>query len=50
MPQEILDFWFSEEARKLWFKSTPEFDALLRKLVGKPKYRPLSMPGSVTDG
>ena len=30
MPQEILDFWFSQEVRKLWFKSTPEFDALLR--------------------
>jgi uncharacterized protein (DUF924 family) len=30
MPQEILDFWFSEEVRNLWFKSTPEFDALLR--------------------
>jgi len=31
MPQEILDFWFSDEVRKLWFKSTPEFDALLRE-------------------
>jgi uncharacterized protein (DUF924 family) len=30
MPQEILDFWFSNEVRKLWFDSTPEFDALLR--------------------
>jgi uncharacterized protein (DUF924 family) len=30
MPQEILDFWFSNEVRKLWFNSTPEFDALLR--------------------
>jgi uncharacterized protein (DUF924 family) len=29
MPQEILDFWFSDEVRKLWFNSTPEFDALL---------------------
>ena len=31
MQQEILDFWFSDEVRKLWFKSTPEFDALLRE-------------------
>ena len=31
MPQEILDFWFSPEIRKLWFNSTPEFDALLRE-------------------
>jgi uncharacterized protein (DUF924 family) len=29
MPQEILDFWFSDEVRKLWFNSTAEFDALL---------------------
>ena len=31
MPQEILDFWFSDEVRKLWFNSTAEFDALLRE-------------------
>jgi len=31
MPQEILDFWFSDEVRKLWFNSTPEFDELLRE-------------------
>jgi len=31
MPQEILDFWFSDEVRKLWFNSTPEFDALLHE-------------------
>lgn len=31
MPQDILDFWFSDEVRKLWFDSTPEFDALLRE-------------------
>ena len=29
MYQEILDFWFSDEVRKLWFNSTPEFDASL---------------------
>lgn len=30
MAREIIDFWFSEEVRKLWFNSTPEFDAMLR--------------------
>lgn len=25
-PQDILDFWFSERARKRWFDSTPGFD------------------------
>ena len=30
MPQEIIQFWFSEEVEKLWYKSTPEFDQLLR--------------------
>jgi len=24
--KEILEFWFSDEVRPLWFKSTPEFD------------------------
>lgn len=28
-PQELLDFWFSDAARKRWFDSTPEFDAQL---------------------
>ena len=31
MAQEILDFWFSDEVRKLWYNSTPQFDALLRE-------------------
>ncbi len=31
MPREIIDFWFSDEVSKLWFNSTPEFDALLRE-------------------
>lgn len=31
MIQDILDFWFSEQSRKLWFNSTPQFDALLRE-------------------
>ena len=29
MPQDIIDFWFSEDSRKRWFNSTPEFDRLL---------------------
>lgn len=31
MARKIIDFWFSDEVRKLWFNSTPEFDALLRE-------------------
>jgi len=31
MPQAIIDFWFSESTRKLWFKSTPAFDRQLRE-------------------
>lgn len=27
----VLDFWFSEEARRLWFRSTTEFDAAIRQ-------------------
>ncbi|MFO8005614.1 DUF924 family protein [Thioalkalivibrio sp.] len=27
---EVLDFWFSEPVRPLWFRSTPEFDAQIR--------------------
>ena len=29
--QDIIDFWFADETRKLWFDSTPEFDAELRQ-------------------
>lgn len=29
--REVLDFWFSEEARPLWFRSTPAFDATIRR-------------------
>jgi len=25
-PHEIIDFWFSNPVRRLWFESTPEFD------------------------
>lgn len=28
--QEVLQFWFSEKVKPLWFRSTPEFDAELR--------------------
>ncbi|HKJ52699.1 MAG TPA: DUF924 family protein [Gammaproteobacteria bacterium] len=30
MPKEIIDFWFADATRKLWFDSTPEFDDELR--------------------
>jgi uncharacterized protein (DUF924 family) len=26
---DILDFWFSESTRLMWFRSTPEFDAMI---------------------
>ena len=29
--QEILEFWFSDDVRPLWFRSTPEFDHELRQ-------------------
>jgi uncharacterized protein (DUF924 family) len=29
--KELLSFWFSEPVKKLWFNSTPEFDAELKK-------------------
>jgi uncharacterized protein (DUF924 family) len=29
MPQEIIDFWFSDEVKRLWFNSTRDFDRLL---------------------
>ncbi len=31
MPQDIIDFWFAQDTRKLWFNSTAEFDQLLRE-------------------
>ena len=27
----VLEFWFSETVRSLWFNSTPEFDTQLQK-------------------
>ncbi len=32
---EILDFWFSEQASKKWFKSTPQFDEEIRRRYEK---------------
>jgi uncharacterized protein (DUF924 family) len=29
MPQKIIDFWFADDVRKLWFNSTTEFDRSL---------------------
>ena len=30
-PAEVIDLWFSPETQKLWFASTPAFDAELRE-------------------
>lgn len=30
-PSVVLDFWFDDAHRTLWFRSTPEFDALARR-------------------
>ncbi|WP_455196917.1 DUF924 family protein [Kaarinaea lacus] len=30
-PADILDFWFSEKVKPLWFNSTPDFDAQLKE-------------------
>ena len=44
MHQEILDFWFSEEVRKLWFNSTPEFDARELFAISRPDFITLCLP------
>jgi uncharacterized protein (DUF924 family) len=31
LPSEVLNFWFSDTARPLWFAATQEFDAALRE-------------------
>ena len=31
MPADIIEFWFSPRVKKLWFKSTAEFDRELRE-------------------
>lgn len=33
-PHEVIEFWFSEPVRKLWFDSTPAFDQQLRERFG----------------
>lgn len=33
-PADVLDFWYSDEARARWFKSTPEFDAEIVRRFG----------------
>ncbi|MGE0119407.1 MAG: DUF924 family protein [Dongiaceae bacterium] len=33
-PGEILEFWFSERARPLWFEKDPAFDAEIRRRFG----------------
>ena len=36
MYQQLLDFWFSEEVKKKWFNSTPEFDQQLKDTYESP--------------
>lgn len=31
MPQDIINFWFADDTRKLWFNSTDDFDQHLRE-------------------
>ena len=33
--REILDFWFAEDTRPLWFAPTPEFDQVIRRRFGE---------------
>jgi uncharacterized protein (DUF924 family) len=33
-PQDVLDFWFSEEAKKSWFEKTDAFDTTCRERLG----------------
>ncbi len=30
-PEDIIEFWYADENRELWFKSTPEFDRELQR-------------------
>jgi len=30
-PEDVLDFWFDESSSRHWFRSTPAFDAQIRK-------------------
>lgn len=33
--REVLDFWFAEDTRPLWFAPTPEFDMAIRERFGQ---------------
>ena len=33
--QEVLDFWFAERNRPLWFAPTPQFDQAIRERFGE---------------
>ena len=33
-PQQVLDFWFGEQARPLWWEKSERFDALVRATLG----------------
>jgi Bacterial protein of unknown function (DUF924) len=33
--EEILDFWFAEDVKPLWFAPTPEFDEAIRRRFGE---------------
>ena len=33
--QDVLEFWFSDEARSAWFQSSPAFDQTIRKRFGE---------------
>jgi uncharacterized protein (DUF924 family) len=35
-PNDVLDFWFSDEARPSWFVKSDRFDAEVRARLGKP--------------
>jgi uncharacterized protein (DUF924 family) len=37
--REILDFWFAEDTRPLWFAPTPDFDRAIRERCGQASAR-----------
>lgn len=45
--QDILEFWFSERARPMWFAATPEFDLEVKQRF-EPLYR-ASKQGALND-
>jgi uncharacterized protein (DUF924 family) len=34
-PQQVLDFWFGEQAREMWWDKSDRFDALVRATLGE---------------